>query len=255
MPEGFLSGSYLAIVLVIFLVLTLAELLTLYLHLAGFTVMEVVLLVALPLFAYLSAFPVVGTVAQDFGTSVFGVAINVPRVFDIAVLQVNQATIGVNLIGVSVPAIVTAKLLWQRRVPWLETCLLVAVIAGVSYLYTRFQPGLGMVVHFFAIPPMLAAAIAFMLSKIRKGRPFNPALLSYTGATIGMLVGADLLNLPRVVSHYRDQSVFISIGGGGMLDAIFLAGIVALLADILFRSQEEDLIGNFAKLFRRGSRR
>ena len=69
-------------------------------------------------------------------------------------------------------------------------------------IYTYLQPGIGIVVYFLALPPILAAAVSFMLQRIaqeRGRRDFNPALLSYAGATIGVVIGADL-----IFNCYRD---------------------------------------------------
>ena len=44
--------------------------------------------------------------------------------------------------------------------------------------------------------------------------------------TFGTLVGADLLNMPRVRSL---QAPMVSIGGAGTFDGVFLTGLVAVL--------------------------
>jgi uncharacterized membrane protein len=248
------GGPFLITTVVFFFVLVLAEVLALYLHLAGFTVMEVVLLVALPLLAYLSALPLVGTAIRGLTGSMMGTVLATARVFDLPLVHLDRSVIGVNLVGFAIPTIISAKMLLQRRVPWKQFCLLTTIIAGVTYLYSAFQPGLGVVIYFFAIPSILAAGIAFMLRKIKGAGGFNPALLAYSGATIGVLLGADLLNLYKLASHQWGRPVFISIGGGSVLDAIFLAGIVALFADLIFRSQEENILANVLRLFRGGHR-
>jgi len=247
------GGSFLAATVVLFFVLILAEVLALYLHLAGFTVLEVVLLVALPLLAYLSTLALVGTTIRGLANGLMGSVFATARVFDLPLFHLDGSTIGVNLVGFGIPITISAKMLVQRRVPWKQFCLLAAIIAGVAYLYTTFQPGLGVVVYLSGIPSILAAAIAFMLKKMRRAN-FNPALLAYAGATMGVLVGADLLNLYTLATHQWGRPVFISIGGGSVLDAIFLAGIVALFADLVFRSQEENILANVVRLFRGGER-
>ncbi len=252
---GFSSSPLLTAVLVFFLVLVFAEVLALYLHVAGFGRVEVSLLVALPLLGYLSALPLVSGPVGGFDTGLFGTVFATARVFDVPVLHVNNSVIGFNLIGFSIPVVITLKMLVERRVPGKQFCLVGAITAGVTYLYTTTEPGRGVVVYFLAIPPILAAAIAFMLRKMKRAGDFNPALLAYAGATIGVLVGADLLNLYRLAAHRWDAPVFISIGGGSVLDAIFLAGIVALFADLVFRSQEENLLRPLVNLFRGGGRR
>jgi uncharacterized membrane protein len=78
----------------------------------------------------------------------------------------------------------------------------------------------------------------------------NTALLAYAGATVGVLVGADLLNLQRLANHDWGKPTLVSVGGGSILDAVFLAGIVALFADFVFRSQEEKILGRLIRVFR-----
>ena len=114
-----------------------------------------------------------------------------------------------------------------------------------------FKPGLGVVIYLFAIPPILAAGIAFMFRKMKGSENLNTALLSYAGATIGVLVGADLLNLYKLVNFDWVKPTLVSIGGGSVLDALFLAGMVALFADFLFRSQEEKIFGRMISIFRK----
>ena len=80
----------------------------------------------------------------------------------------------------------------------------------------------------------------------------NPALLAYAGATIGVLVGADFLNLYKVTDHDWGKPVLISVGGGGVLDAFFPAGMVALFAYLVFRGREENIAGRVIRVFREG---
>ncbi len=159
------------------------------------------------------------------------------------------------LIGISSGITFTRFLLYLLPVALVYMLLLVAIISVVSSLLTCFEPEQGMVIYLFAVPPMLAAAITFMLKKMRPVSDFNPALLSYAGATFGILLGADIFNLYRALTHQWDKPVFISIGGGSVLDAIFLAGIIALGADVVFRSQEENIIGSLIKLLTGDRRR
>jgi uncharacterized membrane protein len=221
--------------LLIILILIFAVLLARCLHIAKFTPLEIVLLIALPLLAYLSLAMGSERVLNDFNGDIFGLVL--PGRFDVPLCHFGGAILGINLIGFAIPVFISLKLLLQGRIPIRETLFLVALISAISYLYTYHQPGIGIVVYFLAIPPILAAAVSFMLQRIareRGRREFNPALLSYAGATIGVVIGADLLNLNTLIEHYKGDSVFIALGGGGVLDAIFLAGLVALVADLIF---------------------
>lgn len=242
----------LIVMLVVFFILILVELFALYLRLAGFTVTEIVLLVALPFFIYLTALPAVAGALLTANESVTSVVRDIAKYIDVPLFQVGNATVGINLVGFSIPVFISLKMLLQKRIPLKQTLLVVAIISVTTYLFTRFEPGTGMVIYLFAISPILTAAIAFMLKKMKGANNFNPALLSYAGATLGILIGADIVNLYRALTHRWDEAVFISIGGGSILDAIFLAGAVALVADVVFRSQEENILGKLMKLLTGG---
>lgn len=238
-----------------FFLLILIELLAVYLRQAGFKVMEIMLLVALPLFFYLTALPLVGSGLLAFNGNAANVLRDIARYADVPLLRFGNATLGVNMLGFSIPVVISLNMLLQKRIPLKKTLLVAAIIAVITYLLTSFEPGAGIVIYLFAIPPILAAAIAFMLNQMKGAGNFNPALLSYAGATLGILTGADILNLYRALTHPWDEAVFISIGGGSVTDAIFLAGIIALGADVVFRSQEENIIGRLIKLFTGDRRR
>jgi|GEM_PF-2978216 uncharacterized membrane protein len=238
---------YLILLLTVFFILIAIELLILYLrHSAGFTLFEVILLLLLPLFLYISTIPYWITTKQ-YG--ILGL-VTAPRLFDVPLFQVGNSIVGINIIGFFVPVIVSSKILLQKRVPIRESVVLIGIISFITYLYTSFQPGVGIVIYFFAIPPLLSAGVSFMFRFMNPA--VNPALLSYVGATVGVLIGADVLNIYKAVCYPWANQVFISIGGGGVIDAIFLAGFVSILADVLIRSQVDDIIGSFIDIFRKG---
>ncbi|MBI2849961.1 MAG: DUF1614 domain-containing protein [Chloroflexi bacterium] len=241
------SPSLPILILAATFILFVIEVFALYLHLAGFTAIEVILLIALPSFIYLTALPMVTSALLSVSGNTASAVSDIAKYVDVPLFSFGKATIGVNLVGFSIPVIISVKLLLQKRIPLKETSLLVLIVSVIAYLFTRFEPGTGMVIYMSAIPAILAAAISFMLKKMKGASNFNPALLSYAGATMGILFGVDILNLHRAITYPWDEAVFISIGGSSVLDAIFVAGIVALLADLVFRSQEENVIGNLIK--------
>jgi len=58
-------------------------------------------------------------------------------------------------------------------------------------------------------------------------QPASPAALAYVSGTLGTLLGADILNLRRVINSGATGAV--SIGGAGSFDGIVLAGVVGVL--------------------------
>jgi uncharacterized membrane protein len=243
-------GIILLVFILILFILVLAGLLGLYLHVAGFTLVEVILLVVFPLLAYSAALPVVGSTINGLTSGIFGTVLATGKVFDVPIFNFGRVVIGVNALGFFIPIIITFNMLASRRIPWKHFCLLAVIIAAVTYLYTFIQPGLGVVIFLFAIPPILTSGISFMFQKMKGLSNLNTALLSYAGATIGVLVGADLLNLHKLASYDWGKPTLVSIGGGSILDGVFLAGMVALFADFVFRNQEENMLGRMVRVLR-----
>ena len=69
------------------------------------------------------------------------------------------------------------------------------------------------------MPPVLSALFALVLS------PSFAAPAAFISGVLGTLIGADILNLGKV----RKYSGFVSIGGAGVFDGIFLVGIFSAL--------------------------
>ncbi len=243
-------GISLFIFILTFFILILAGLLALYLHIAGFTLIEVISLVGFPLLTYFATLTVTGGTINGLTHGVFGTVLSMAKVFDVSIFNFGRTVIGVNAVGSFIPVIITLNMLVRRRIPWKHFCLLTVIIAAVTYLYAFIQPGLGVVVFLFTIPPILASAIAFMFRRMKGLSHLNTALLSYAGATIGVLVGADLLNLYKLAAHDWGEPTLVSVGGGGILDAVFLAGMVALFADFVFRSREDNILGRLVRVLR-----
>jgi uncharacterized membrane protein len=241
-------GIGLLIFILAFLVLILAGLLGFYLHVAGFTLFEVILLVVLPLFVYFATLPVVGSVINGVTGGIFSTVLATAKIFDVPIVHFRHIVIGVNVLGFFIPILVVFNMLASRRIPWKQFCFLAVIIAAVTYLYTFFQPGLGVVIYLFTIPPILASGIAFMFRRMKGLNNLNTALLAYAGATIGVLVGADLLNLHKLAIYNWGKPTLVSVGGGSILDAVFLAGMVALFADFVFRSREENILGRLVRV-------
>ena len=70
------------------------------------------------------------------------------------------------------------------------------------------------------VPPLAAALLALLLA------PGNAPPVAYVAGTLGTLIGADLLHLPDL---RRFDTQLLSIGGAGVHDGIFFAGLVAAL--------------------------
>lgn len=129
--------------------------------------------------------------------------------------RVQTRTIAVNLGGAILPGLFSLYLL--DKAPLGATILAVITVSLVAKGLARPVPGVGITLPAF-IPPLVAAAVAIVLA----GE--NAAPVAYISGVWGTLIGADLLNWSR----FREMgTLFLSIGGAGVFDGIFLVGIVA----------------------------
>ncbi|MEM4022924.1 DUF1614 domain-containing protein [Pyrobaculum sp.] len=147
---------------------------------------------------------------------VFGMPIPIPRV----ALREEKSYIAVNLGGAVIPLAVAAYLLHLFYTPMLVVSI--AVAAFLTNAVSRVVPNVGVVT------PALAPPIIATLSALLAGG--GPAA-TYITAVFGTIIGADVMNLGKVLRH---RPPFVSIGGAGVFDGIFLSGVVAtLLANLL----------------------
>lgn len=145
--------------------------------------------------------------------TVFGVTYRVPLV-----INTGRTIIEVNVGGAIVPTAVAIYLICHDR---LRLSVLIATLAVIAIVFAvaRPVPGVGIVTPSL-VPPLAAALVAVWLGG------HAVAAVAYVAGTFGTLVGADILNMPRVRSL---QAPVVSIGGAGTFDGVFLTGLAAVL--------------------------
>ncbi len=154
--------------------------------------------------------------------SVFGVRYIVPM------LTRRSTTIAVNVGGALIPVAVSAYLIAHDRIGW-QALAAVVLVGALVHMVARPVPGLGIAVP--ALLPGIFAALVAVGLYATAGHAAAVAGLAYAGGTLGTLVGADLVNLPKVK---RLGAPVVSIGGAGTFDGVFITGIIAvLLASLL----------------------
>lgn len=126
--------------------------------------------------------------------------------------------VAVNLGGAVVPTTLSIYLLTVTQQFW-PAVLGVFFITVVIKRISRVIPGLGIAVPTF-MPPLLAALYGLIFA------PQNAPAVAYIAGTLGTLIGADILNLPKIA---KIKAPIVSIGGAGTFDGIFLTGIIAVL--------------------------
>jgi len=125
--------------------------------------------------------------------------------------------IAVNFGGCVMPLLLSLYLLPKVSLFSLAICTFLMII--VSKYLSRIVPGIGVVMPAF-IPPIFSAIFALIFSRT------NPSAVAYISGVLGVLIGADLLNLSKI---RKTNYSLLSIGGAGVFDGIFLVGIIAVL--------------------------
>jgi uncharacterized membrane protein len=126
--------------------------------------------------------------------------------------------LAINVGGAVIPIFLSLYLLMRYQL-WGPGLVATAIVAFVVHQMAKPVPGLGISVPTFA-PPILAAIVALLLSR-RFAAP-----IAYIGGCLGVLIGADLMNLGLLRSLGAPVA---SIGGAGTFDGVFLTGVIAVL--------------------------
>ena len=133
--------------------------------------------------------------------------------------RVQEQVVAVNVGGAVVPLLLSLYVL--PNAPIGSVLLAISVVAAVCFALARPVEGVGITMPAL-IPPIIAAALAYLLVPDPVGR----TAVAYTAGVLGTLIGADILNLPRI---HRLGAHVVSIGGAGVFDGIFLVGILAAI--------------------------
>ena len=130
--------------------------------------------------------------------------------------------LAINLGGAIIPILLSFYFLylgWKMGFNLQPVLIATGLMIIISKLLAKIIPGRGIVLSVF-IPPIFAVIFALMLS------PDFTAPCAFISGVLGTLIGADLLNLKRV---QEISPGFVSIGGAGVFDGIFLIGVISAL--------------------------
>lgn len=157
---------------------------------------------------------------------------------------VMERVLALNVGGAVVPLVVSAYLLSRPHAAVGAALAATVVVALIVKLVARVELGVGVTLPAF-VAPLAAALAARWMVQVVGGPAVAAAAVAYCAGTLGTLLGADLLNLPRTLratattregrasggslAEPVPRTTIISIGGAGVFDGIFLAGLVAPL--------------------------
>lgn len=132
--------------------------------------------------------------------------------------------LAINVGGALIPTLLSLYLYFRYRL-WLPAIVAVAIVSFVVHDMATPIPGVGISVPTIA-PPLLAAFTGLVLSRA------YAAPLAYIAGSLGVLIGADLMNLGQLKTLGAPVA---SIGGAGTFDGVFLTGVIAVLLASLVR--------------------
>jgi uncharacterized membrane protein len=138
--------------------------------------------------------------------------------FNVRIPHFQQQTISLNLGGAILPGLLSLYLI--SRVSFQSVFMATVITTMCSFLLSKPVKGVGIVIPAF-IPPIIAAVAALIFSD----KAHAPAV-AYISGVMGTLIGADILRLHQIKRHGLS---FLSIGGAGVFDGIFIVGIISVL--------------------------
>jgi uncharacterized membrane protein len=127
----------------------------------------------------------------------------------------------INLGGGVVPVLLSfyfLYLIWLAGFNLKSVLIATGLMIILSKVLAKPVPGVGISIPAL-IPPIFSAIFALMLA------PEFAPFCSFVSGTLGVLIGGDILNLKKAIN----QGGYLSIGGAGVFDGIFLVGIVSVL--------------------------
>ncbi|WP_297508082.1 DUF1614 domain-containing protein [Thermococcus sp.] len=159
-------------------------------------------------------------VIRVHSAGLFGLLYSVPY-FD---WEERKTVIAINVGGALVPVSVVIyefirMIEYSQYGLLVNTLLAVAVASLFSNAVARPVRGLGIAMPSL-FPPLMAVLLGWAFGD------GNPTVVAYVSGTLGVLIGADLMNWGKMK---KLGAPMVSIGGAGTFDGIFLAGVIAVL--------------------------
>jgi len=139
--------------------------------------------------------------------------------------KIKAQGIAINLGGAIIPILLSFYFLFLilRQGFSLQPVLIATILMIIICKFlAKIIPGIGISLPAF-IPPIFSAIFALILA------PEFATPCAFISGVLGVLIGADILSLPKFLGEGQKYGGFVSIGGAGVFDGIFLVGIISTL--------------------------
>ncbi|RLF48489.1 MAG: hypothetical protein DRN20_04450, partial [Thermoplasmata archaeon] len=201
-----------------------------------------------------SALARVGLGGREIGLLIVGATFSFA---DAIPILIHKGTlIMINMGGAIVPIVISIKL-WvydlkeeqRKKLRLVLGLAAIALTSTITYKITKFDPQIGVYSEF---PYYLIAMISPPLISLIFVKRESIARYSYISGTFGAVIGADFIRIPQIVSESTSGINTGIIGGAGVMDMVYLSGIVALCITILFikarpTAEKRTVIGEYKK--------
>ena len=189
----------------------------------GFTSLEAIIIVFI---SFLFGFEII----------IFGFNIS-----NIHIFAYENWRVGVNMGGAIIPILLSIYLTIKKKIPLKKIAIGILIVTIIAFFVTRPVAARGIVTAFpyWLLPAFFASLASVFLS----WKDFiRAAPLAYISGTIGVLIGADFLHLPELLSYSTGEVTTAVIGGADVFDMIFITGILAVVLDglIMFRQRPRE---------------
>ncbi|MDH7508046.1 MAG: DUF1614 domain-containing protein [Methanomassiliicoccales archaeon] len=132
--------------------------------------------------------------------------------------------VSMNITGALVPLLVSCLIIIFRRIKIAQLVISVPTITVLSYAFADIRNGQIVIdFPFWLVISAVAALCAYIFSDEKD--LMQASAISYVAASLGAFIGLDVLQLVSIWGNETGEFIF---GAGGIIDFVFLAGIIAI---------------------------
>ena len=162
-----------------------------------------------------------------FGFEIIIFGINISNIY---LFSFGNWRVGINVGGAVIPILLSVYLTIKKKIPLKKVFIGLLIVTIVAFFVSMPVAAKGIVSSFpYWILPAFASSICsvvFLRKDFIKAAP-----LAYISGTMGVLIGADFLHLPELLSFNLETTTNAIIGGAVVFDMIFITGIIAVILD------------------------
>ena len=171
-----------------------------------------------------------------FGFNIIIFGVNISNIY---LFSYQNWLVGINTGGAVIPILLSIYLTKKKDIPLKKIGIGIIVVTIITFFVTYPIAEKGIVSPFpYWLLPAFFASIASVILSWKNFQHAAP--LAYISGTIGVLIGADFLHLPELLTTPIETETFAVIGGANVFDMVFITGILAVIVDgiLMYRQKK-----------------